>query len=241
MDTTGVARADRTVLVLADSAFTLRALVDALTANDIAVTPRLLGGHSVPDLRIGTPAAYSAVVVDEGQRAQESCDRIRAVTGSYPRTRVVAVVNDPTPRGIRELWEAGARAVVARDSPPGELQAALRAVNEGSLTLCALCARSLMPVPFSRVERPGEEAELLSSRELDVVRLLCEGRSNAEIGLELRIAESTVKSHLARVMVKWQSTDRVHVAVTAIGLGLVSAGGGSAQRAANRRKDYAHV
>lgn len=65
-------------------------------------------------------------------------------------------------------------------------------------------------------------AEVLSERELEVVSLLAQGMSNAEIGAALFLSEATVKSHLSRITAKWGVRDRIQVLIRAAQLGLVT-------------------
>ncbi len=115
--------------------------------------------------------------------------------------------------------EAGASGFLLKDAEPDAIIAAVRSVADGQGTIDgALTRRVLREVATRRATRPvtvARASELLSARELEVVVLLAEGRSNEEIAERLVLEISTVKSHLTRIMPKIGVSSRLQVAVWA--------------------------
>ena len=105
---------------------------------------------------------------------------------------VLVVTNYETDADILGAIEAGAVGYLLKDAPPQELLAAVHAAAEGTTALSPEVARRLM----SRVHRPDTA---LSARELEVLSLVAEGKSNRTIGQELFLSEATVKSHLVHI------------------------------------------
>ncbi len=107
----------------------------------------------------------------------------------------------------------------------------MRAVAAGETLLAPAITRRLIE-DFCRGPAPGSPgagaAGSLSERELGVLRLVAQGRSNAEIAAELYLSEATVKSHIARILAKLGLRDRVQVAVYAYEHGIVRPGHGTA-------------
>ena len=117
---------------------------------------------------------------------------------------------------IFAAMEAGASAFVGKDSPSAEVVNAARhaAISPRSF-LCAGLAEAVM-------RRTSSESTRLTTREHDVLMLLAEGLSAAEIGTRLHLSESTVKSHVAHLYQKLGATNRAQALVTAMRVGLLS-------------------
>ena len=115
--------------------------------------------------------------------------------------------------------EAGASGFLLKDSDPEVLVQAVRSVAAGNGTLDdALTKRVLREVVDRRQTQPvsaGRASELLTPRELDIILLLAQGMSNDEIARELVLEQSTVKSHLARILPKLGVRSRLQAAVWA--------------------------
>jgi DNA-binding NarL/FixJ family response regulator len=103
---------------------------------------------------------------------------------------------------------------VLKDDPPEQLLAAIRTVAAGDALLSPAVTKRVIR-QFTRIPRPTppEELEELSARERDVLRLVARGLSNAEIGQELFISETTVKTHVTHVLHKLDLRDRVQAVV----------------------------
>jgi len=154
----------------------------------------------------------------------EATSRI-AATGSSARVLVLTTfdLDEYVYRALR----AGASGFLLKDASREQLVGAVRTVARGEALLAPAVTRRLIE-DFCRGPEPGavpERAAALSERELDVLRLLARGLSNAEIAEELVLGETTVKSHVARVLQKLGLRDRVQTVVFAYESGLVRPGG----------------
>lgn len=162
--------------------------------------------------------------------------RMRRVDG-ITATRRLRETEDPPPVLVLTtfdeddlLWGAlgaGAAGFVLKDTPAAGLIAATRAVASGgawfdpAVTARVLAAhRRAKPTPTRR----GGAFENLTAREREVLRLMCRGRSNAEIATELHLAETTVKTHVGSVFLKLEVRDRAAAIVYAFDHGLVAPG-----------------
>ena len=120
--------------------------------------------------------------------------------------------------------EAGAEGFVLKDCDPADLADAIRRLARGDGMLDQSVTRRVI-AEFARrrpAPAPGPEAELLTPRETDIVRLLAQGLSNAEIADALFVEPSTVKSHLGRAMTKLGTRDRLQTVVWAYRTGLAT-------------------
>jgi len=146
-------------------------------------------------------------------------ETIRRLRSLSPGTRAVVLTGRADQ--VAEAVAAGACAFLLKTSPLEALADALRAAAGGhSLVLPAVAAPLL---EASHEQASGRDGVLsdLSSRELEVLRLLAGGRDNAEIAAELFISPSTAKSHVSRILGKLRSENRLQAAVYAVRCGLV--------------------
>ncbi len=122
--------------------------------------------------------------------------------------------------------EAGAEGFVLKDADPEDLADAIRRLARGDGMLDQSVTRRVI-TEFARrrpAPTPGAEADLLTPRETDIVRLLAQGLSNVEIAQALVVEPSTVKSHLGRAMTKLGTRDRLQTVVWAYRTGLAAPG-----------------
>ena len=122
---------------------------------------------------------------------------------------------------VYEALSAGASGFVLKDDSPEQLLAAIRTVAAGDALLSPTVTKKVIK-QFARRPRPAPPKELgeLSERERDVFRLMAEGMSNSEIGQELFISETTVKTHVTHILQKLGLRDRVQAVVLAYQTGV---------------------
>ena len=142
-----------------------------------------------------------------------------------PPTIVVLTTFDQNEYVFRAL-RAGAAGFLLKDAPSSRLLAAVRAAATGDSLIEPSITRRLLERFAEPVAVTGVPAELaaLTEREMDVLRLLSRGLSNAEIAAEMVVAETTVKTHVARVLNKLGVRDRVQAVVVAYQTGFVGPG-----------------
>jgi DNA-binding NarL/FixJ family response regulator len=145
-------------------------------------------------------------------------------TRRLPRHRVLILTTFGLDEYIVEALRAGASGFLLKDARPQELVAAVKAVAAGDAVLSAPVTRRLLdqiahrlPAP---VRRDGALADL-TERELEVLRLMAGGMSNAEIAAALIVSEATVKSHVSNLLGKLGLRDRVQAVILAYETGLV--------------------
>ncbi len=129
---------------------------------------------------------------------------------------VIALVPDET--AAADVWSAGARGVLLRETSPESMAAALRSAAEG---LAVFDPTFVPPLSASRVQPSDRLAEELTPREREVLQLLAQGQSNKEIARQLGISEHTVKFHVNSILGKLNVQSRTEAVVRATRLGLV--------------------
>jgi DNA-binding NarL/FixJ family response regulator len=141
-----------------------------------------------------------------------------------PHTRVLILTTYDLDEYVFQALRAGASGFLLKDSEPDQLLAAIRVISEGDALLSPSVTRRLIQ-EFARRPPPrhGPPPELteLTPRELDVLRLLARGNSNAEIAAQLVLGEATIKTHVSRILTKLGLRDRVQAVVLAYDCGLI--------------------
>ncbi|WP_030274195.1 response regulator [Streptomyces sp. NRRL B-24484] len=129
---------------------------------------------------------------------------------------------------VVEALRAGASGFLLKDVPAEELVQAIRVVADGAAMLAPSVTRRLLDMYATKLpsgeEAPPQALGALTEREVEVLRLVARGLSNAEIAAELFVSETTVKTHVGHVLTKLQLRDRVQAAVYAYESGLVRPG-----------------
>ncbi len=158
----------------------------------------------------------------------EATRRLTAGRTDEARPRVIILTTFDLDEYVYEALRAGASGFLLKDSPPDQLIAAIRIVAAGDALIAPSVTRRLIAEFAARPSPPAAAPSGLADltpRELDVLRLVARGRSNAEIADELVVSATTVKSHVARILMKLDIRDRVQAVVLAYESGLVQPGG----------------
>ena len=160
----------------------------------------------------------------------------RAVLGSHPDLKVLILTTFDLDDYLVAAMRAGASGFLLKDSTAHELLAGIRAVARGDSVVAPSATRRLLkrwfaPTGPAGPSEPGagtvhtESIDALSDREKEIVTLVGRAMSNAEIAQHLVLAESTIKSHLNRILHKLELRDRAQLIVLAYESGLVRVGG----------------
>jgi DNA-binding NarL/FixJ family response regulator/class 3 adenylate cyclase len=140
-------------------------------------------------------------------------------------SKVVMLTTFDMDEYVYEALQAGASGFLLKDVPPEQLVSGIRAVCSGDALLAPSITRRVIEEfvrrPPESVRATPPEVEDLTEREVEVLRLIARGLSNAEIAKELYVSETTVKTHVARILMKLRLRDRVQVVVFAYESGLV--------------------
>ena len=147
--------------------------------------------------------------------------------GGATPTRVLMLTTFDLNEYVYEALRAGASGFLLKDVPAEQLVAGIQVVARGEALLAPSITRRLIE-EFARnqpIERtPPKEVEELTAREMEVFKLLSRGMSNAEVAAELIVSETTVKTHVARILMKLHLRDRVQAVVYAYESGLIQPG-----------------
>jgi DNA-binding NarL/FixJ family response regulator len=154
----------------------------------------------------------------------EATRRLLAVPGA---PRVIVLTTFDLDEHAFAAIRAGASAFLLKDAAPPELLGAIRLVVDGDAVVAPSTTRRLLdhfaalPDPVVRVVS-DDRLDLLTEREVEVLTLIARGRTNTEIAADLVVAETTVKTHVGRILAKTGSRDRVQLVVLGYESGLVA-------------------
>jgi DNA-binding NarL/FixJ family response regulator len=163
----------------------------------------------------------SVILMDIRMPELDGLQATRRILGEDRDARILILTTFDLDEYVYEALRAGASGFVLKDDSPEQLIAAIRTVAAGDALLSPTITKRVIQ-KFARMPRPAppKELEELSEREREVFRLMTRGLSNAEIGQELFISETTVKTHITHILQKLGLRDRVQAVVLAYEAGL---------------------
>jgi DNA-binding NarL/FixJ family response regulator len=161
------------------------------------------------------------ILMDIRMPEMDGLEATRRILASDTTARVLILTTFDLDDYVFEALRAGASGFVLKDEPPEQLLGAVRTVAAGEALLSPTVTRRVIQ-RFAAVRRqaPPEAVADLTPRELEVFRLITRGLSNAEIGRELFISDTTVKTHVTRLLQKLDLRDRAQAIVLAYQTGL---------------------
>jgi DNA-binding NarL/FixJ family response regulator len=168
------------------------------------------------------------VLMDLRMRDMDGLAATRAIKQDCPDTIVLVVTMYENPDYLLEALKAGASGYLLKGATRRELVRAVRDALRGkSILQPELTSQLLRRLAGQSQQDPGERSDPLTPREREVLQLVARGRTNREIGQEIGLSLSTVKTHLEHIIEKLGVSDRTQAAVRAAALGLLDPPGSS--------------
>ncbi len=200
----------------------LRLLVDG--EPDLDVVGEASDG--VQAVEVVTSTSPDVVLMDVRMPRLDGLAAARAIADASPSTRIIVLTTFDEEAAVDAALRQGVAGFLLKTSPPEEVLAAVRAAAAGRGALDSAVVPRLIAAYAAtpKAPAPAPELALLTQRETDVLRLVALGRNNAEIAAELFLGETTVKTHLGRVLDKLGLRDRSQAIAFAYRAGLVQPG-----------------
>ncbi|SCG41441.1 response regulator [Micromonospora coxensis] len=194
---------------------------------DLTVVGEAIDGADA--LRVLARTEADVVVMDVRMPTMDGVEATRRICRDNPGgPRVLVLTTFDTEADAFAALRAGASGFLLKNVPPEELLAAIRVVAAGDSVVAPSITRRLLDRFADRLgPGPAEDPRLaqLTEREREVLLLVAQGLSNAEIAARVHVAEATVKTHVGRILAKLRLRDRVQAVVLAYESGLVTPGG----------------
>jgi DNA-binding NarL/FixJ family response regulator len=207
------------VVLADDHPFYRQGLAKLLTESGVRVLAE--AGNGWAALKAVEATSPDVVVVDLNMPGLSGAEVTRRLTACDPPHRVIVLSVSDSEADVTAALQAGARGYFLKDGPVEEVVAGIDAVSQGESLFSPRIGAMLLRRLREQTEAPGEVPVPLSKRELDVLKLVVEGRSNEKIGEGLSIDAGTARNHVSHILLKMGVDNRVQAAVRAVREGIV--------------------
>ena len=212
-------------VVIADDQGMVRAGFRSLLGGepDIKVVGEAIDGETA--VRLVRQHRPDVVLMDIRMPVLDGLAATRRLVEFGIPSRVLVLTTFDLDEYVFEALRAGASGFLLKDATAEELVTAVRTLAAGESLLDPAVTRRVIDA-FARVPQPRPDAQLarLTEREVQVLRLIARGLSNAEIARELVVSDATAKTHVSNVLLKLELRDRIHAVIYAYESGLIQPG-----------------
>jgi DNA-binding NarL/FixJ family response regulator len=213
-------------VLIADDQRLVRAGFRVILASEPGIEVVGEAADGLQAIELARTLSPAVVLMDIRMPNMDGLEAARRMITTSP-ARVLILTTFSADEYVYEALQAGASGFMLKDTPPEQLIAAVRAAAAGNALIDASVTRRFI-AQFTKAVRPATatpaELGVLTARELEVLRLLTQGLSNSEIAATLIVEESTVKTHVSRILMKLGLRDRVQAVILAYETGFVHAG-----------------
>jgi len=199
-----------------------RMLLDA--EPDMEVVGEAADGASA--VRAAVECRPDIILMDVRMPVMDGLQATRAIVEQVPDSRVIVLTTFDLDEYAFDGLRAGASGFLLKDSRPAALLAAIRDVHRGEAVVSPRITRRMLELFAPRLPQPGgtHPLDALTEREREVFGAIGSGLTNAEIGERFSLADSTVKTHVGRILLKLGLRDRVQAVILAYETGVVTPG-----------------
>jgi DNA-binding NarL/FixJ family response regulator len=210
------------VLIVDDHDLFRTGLRNLLEEQGVQIVGEASGGNEA--VRIVHEIAPDVVVMDLNMPGMGGVEATRHITSIAPLTRVVMLTISDQDGDVMDAILAGACGYLLKDSSIHDLMAGIRAASLGE----SLISPNIAAKVLQRIRATSTQPEIadqiraeLSDREIEVLKLIANGKDNAVIAADLHISPKTVKNHISNILMKLQIDNRIQAAVYAVRSGIV--------------------
>ena len=214
---------DRIRIIIADDHIVLREGTRELLQKEEDLDVIGEAGDGEEAVRLGRELKPDVAIVDINMPRLNGIEAIKQINAISPKTAVLVLTAYDYEQYVFALLEAGAAGYLLKDVPGQEVIEAVRAVHAGESVLHPAIARKAMNhVLHSRGRTRGFRVQVLSAREVEILRLAAKGKSNREIAHELSLSMRTIQAHLGNIFDKLRVGSRTEAVITGLKKGLLS-------------------
>jgi DNA-binding NarL/FixJ family response regulator len=210
------------VLIVDDHDLFRSGLRNLLEEQGVQIVGEAAAGQEA--LRIVRDLAPDVVVMDLNMPGMGGVEATRHISSIAPLTRVLMLTISDQDNDVIDAILAGACGYLLKDSSVQELMAGIRAASMGESLISPTIASKVLQRVRASSTQPDIESTIraeLSEREIEVLKLIANGKDNGMIAAELHISPKTVKNHISNILMKLQIDNRIQAAVYAVRSGIV--------------------
>ncbi|MEU0853866.1 response regulator transcription factor [Streptomyces griseofuscus] len=210
-----------TVLIVDDQPlqrYGFRMLLDSVPGTDVVGE----AAHGAEAVRRAAQLRPDVVLMDIRMPGMDGIEATRRIVATGARSRVLVLTTFDLDEYVHAALRSGASGFLLKDARPDELLAGIRAVAGGDAVIAPALTRRLLDefAHYGSVPTDDPRVDRLTEREREILVAIGEGWTNGEIAARLVLSESTVKTHVGRVLAKTGARDRVQAVIFAYDLGL---------------------
>ena len=194
-----------------------------LLAAEVGIEVVGEAGDGLEGTSLAATAAPDVVLLDIRMPKRSGIEACLAIKDAVPSAKIIMLTVSDEEADLYEAVKSGAAGYLLKDSSIEEVAQAVRVVSDGQSLISPSMAVKLIDEfkEMARADREQATAPKLTDRELEVLRLIANGKDNAQIARELFISPKTVKNHISNILMKLQIENRIQAAVYAVRSGIV--------------------
>jgi len=208
-------------VIVVDDQLLLREAISMLLENDEEIDVVATGGNGKDAIRLCEIYKPDVVLMDIEMPELDGVCATKIIKEKFPDIKIIILTTFENPDNIMESFVNGADGYIVKNISHKDLTRSIKCVNDG-LTVIHKSVKKIMMHRFKGLsEYKSKYEDILTDREVEIVKLISSGLSNKEIGVQLSFSQGTIKNNVSKILEKLEMSDRMQIAIFAIENGIV--------------------